>query len=120
MLMKKFFEKIQIEAESVAECMEAIARQHIEFERIHPFRDGNGRAGRMLLNQQLINHNLLPVAIAPGGKYRQSFRRYEKNEDISILVHELCKSEMDSIERVATLHQKYAERNVKPEKKMKL
>lgn len=41
-----------------------ISRYHIEFERIHPFEDGNGRTGRLLINYELLKNNLPPVVIA--------------------------------------------------------
>jgi hypothetical protein len=41
------------------------AKFHIEFERIHPFEDGNGRTGRIILNSNLIKHELAPILITP-------------------------------------------------------
>ena len=43
--------------------LEAVAALHVRFESIHPFIDGNGRTGRLLLNFELIKAGLLPVNI---------------------------------------------------------
>lgn len=37
-----------------------IAEFHILFERIHPFADGNGRIGRLLMAYQAIQNNIVP------------------------------------------------------------
>ncbi len=39
------------------------ARFHIRFERIHPFEDGNGRTGRILVNRGLLQAGLAPVVV---------------------------------------------------------
>ena len=41
-----------------------IAKYHIEFEKIHPFEDENGRTGRLLINFELLKNDLPPVIIA--------------------------------------------------------
>jgi len=43
--------------------IEAIAEFHLRFEDIHPFIDGNGRTGRLIINLELIKAGLLPVNI---------------------------------------------------------
>ena len=102
-LLKSWLGEVNIEAATVKEIFEKIAASHIRFERIHPFLDGNGRTGRMVVNQQLINNGLLPVSIQPTGKYREAFRRYDKKNDLSEMVYVLLKSELESFGRVRSL-----------------
>jgi len=45
------------------EMVEAIASMHGRFERIHPFLDGNGRTGRLVLNLLLVRAGLPPIII---------------------------------------------------------
>ncbi|MDR1016255.1 MAG: Fic family protein [Coriobacteriales bacterium] len=63
-----------------------VAHFHAEFETIHPFRDGNGRMGRALLNHQLHRFGLPPIIVRNKGKekdYYPLFARYEQSGDFS-------------------------------------
>lgn len=57
---------------------------HNQFENIHPFQDGNGRAGRILMNNILLKHGLPPVNIDLKRRkfYYKALLEYEKNHDI--------------------------------------
>lgn len=50
---------------SVGHPVEVGAEMHARLMHIHPFVDGNGRTGRLLLNLWLINHEYLPALLEP-------------------------------------------------------
>lgn len=57
---------------------------HNYFEVVHPFQDGNGRVGRLLMNNILIKNGLPPVNIEMKNRaaYYAALRRYQENGDI--------------------------------------
>ena len=44
--------------------LEDILNFHVQFERIHPFQDGNGRVGRLILFKECLKHNIVPFIIS--------------------------------------------------------
>jgi len=57
---------------------------HNQFENIHPFKDGNGRVGRILLNNILLKNGLPPINIdfKNRAEYYNSLKMYEFNKDL--------------------------------------
>lgn len=61
-------EKEQAKETYIRAFYEREAKFHIEFERIHPFEDGNGRTGRIITNAHLLHNNLAPIIITSSMK----------------------------------------------------
>lgn len=63
--------------------LDKISKFHLEFEHIHPFCDGNGRIGRVLVNYQLMQLGFPPIIIRDKEKavYYKSFAEYRNGNN---------------------------------------
>lgn len=90
--------KIMAEAEKTnKDIINLLASIHSRFEQIHPFSDGNGRIGRLLINAMLLKKNIAPAIIRQEQKqlyYTYLYKAQTKN-DQSQLENFFCDSIMN-------------------------
>ena len=81
--------------------IERIALFHLKFETIHPFLDGNGRTGRLILNFELMKNGYVPINIKykDRRRYYDAFKSYNETEDISDMVALVCDYLIEELER---------------------
>lgn len=90
-------------AKTDEEKVEIILDQHIKFERIHPFGDGNGRTGRLLIIDSCLRENLVPIIIPKEEKTKYiEFLANEDSKNFTKWALELQKEELDSFSRYST------------------
>ena len=85
--MNEWFENINFQLKSFYfddEKLKIILEYHIKFERIHPFSDGNGRTGRLIMLALMLENNLTSfvITVENRGKYMDILR----NQDIESFV----------------------------------
>ena len=87
-------------AKTNEEKVEIIMDQHIKFEKIHPFNDGNGRTGRLLIIHSCLKEDLEPIIIPKeeNGKYINLLAS-ENLKELTKWALQLQEKERDRIEK---------------------
>lgn len=82
-----------------------LARFHLAFESIHPFIDGNGRTGRLLVNLELMKEGYPPINIEFINRrvYYDAFNAYHKKNDISAMESLFARYVNESLDRYLSL-----------------
>lgn len=79
--------------------LEDIIDFHANFERIHPFQDGNGRVGRLIMFKECLKHNIVPFIIEEDLKiyYYRGLSEWHKEKGFLI---DTCKTAQDRFRRI--------------------
>lgn len=81
--------------------LEAVGLFHLLFEGVHPFIDGNGRTGRLILNLELIKAGLLPINIkfTDRRKYYDCFDEYNRMGNAESMIKLIADYEAAELEK---------------------
>ena len=79
--------------------LEDIIEFHFRFEKIHPFGDGNGRVGRIIMFKECLKNNIMPFIILDSDKpyYMRGLKEYQNDKMFLI---DTIKNEQDIYENV--------------------
>lgn len=97
---------IEYSSDHISYFVDKISKFHLVFETIHPFNDGNGRIGRVLINYQLYKLGFPGIIIRDKEKqvYYQSFKEYRNDKKTKIMDRIIALAILESLhKRIAYL-----------------
>ena len=104
--VERMIESILIEYSSALDSyfLDRIAKFHLDFEAIHPFNDGNGRIGRVIINYQLGRLGLPSLIVRDKEKkdYYKSFSDYRDGKNAKIMEKILFLALIESLHKRIT------------------
>ena len=81
--------------------IERVARFHLEFESIHPFIDGNGRTGRLLMNFELMKNGYPPINVkfTDRKRYYDAFDSFSRNQNATPMTNLIAEYVTERLEQ---------------------
>ena len=91
-LLKSYREDSNITFEDIVDF-------HYKFEKIHPFQDGNGRVGRLIMFKECLKYNIPPFIIEDKSKeyYKRGLREYTTEKGFLV---ETCRASQDAYKKL--------------------
>lgn len=96
-VMNDYFERYNALFQSEVH-MKDIAKMHLDYENIHPYPDGNGRTGRLMINYILLAANQIPIVIP--FEYRKHYLSMMEDNDVDGLTKLFVQLQSKEFERV--------------------
>ena len=88
-LLKRYLSKAEIKVDDIIEF-------HYHFEKIHPFQDGNGRVGRLIMFKECLKYGIIPFIINEQHKmyYYNGLRQFKAEKGF---LTDTCLSAQDTL-----------------------